>query len=106
MKVTIYKDNCDPTDTFYCMVAEEVVKAVTRYKNYAGVISRRVKIKEGFIDIWVVSVTLNDGSVYIVNFGASLFDKLEMYLQAFNVNIQRLEKEVNKRLHEKEVSRN
>lgn len=106
MKIVIENDVICPNDTFYSLVAREILGDCQFSRGYAGSITKRIDIEGGMLDVWVVAVVPREGGIRIINFAAVVFSRKEKSIQRFYVEVTRFEKEVNRQLHEKEVSRN
>lgn len=106
MKIAIETDVICPNDTFYSIVSREILGDFHYSGGSAGSITKQIDIDDRTLDVWVVVDVPREGGIRIINFAAVVFNRKEKSIRRLCVEVTRFEKEVNKQLHEKEVSRN
>lgn len=106
MKIVKVSGGAILTDSFYSLVAKEVLGYDNFSLGFAGIKSKRLFIDDCEIDVWVVVIAPRYGDIRIINFAAVRYYPEKHLIQRLCVSTTRLEKEVNRQRHEKEVSRN
>lgn len=106
MNIVIESGETVISDSFYYIAAKEILGYDDFSRGFAGIAHRRLLIGDDEIDMWAVIIVPREGDIRAVNFAAVKYNSEKNLIRRLYVSTTRLEKELNKQRHEKEVPRN